>query len=117
LHIHNVMFGINFMQPCPKEDCKLLMFTPHVKTTIVYIDLTYGSYTCALVVVQLWTLFTWLNITHWHAPNLGYRLKCKSEMKTIEEQEVEDTFPSSQHFGGKRACWSSGMGLGRMRNT
>jgi hypothetical protein len=23
------------------------------------------------------------------------------------------TFPNSQHFMGRRACWSSGMGLGR----
>jgi hypothetical protein len=56
------MFGIDFMHPCPKEDYRLLMFTLHVKTTIV--DLTYGSYKCALVVVQLWTLFKWLNATH-----------------------------------------------------
>jgi hypothetical protein len=51
LHIHNVMFGIDFMRPCPKKDYELLMLTLHVKTIIV--DFTYGSYTCALVIVQL----------------------------------------------------------------
>jgi hypothetical protein len=26
-------------------------------------------------------------------------------------------FPSFQHFGGRRACWSFEMGLGRIKNT
>jgi hypothetical protein len=30
----------------------------------------------------------------------------------MEEEESWGTFPNLQHFGGKRVCWSSGMGLG-----
>jgi hypothetical protein len=48
------------------------------------------------------------------APKLLDRLKCESEVKTAKEQGVGDTLPSSKHFGGRRVCWSSEMGLGRM---
>jgi hypothetical protein len=51
------------------------------------------------------------------APKLFNRLKYESEAKTMEEQEVGDTFPGSQHFRGRGACWSFKMGLGRMTNT
>jgi len=32
----------------------------------------------------------------------------------MEEQGVGDMLPGSHHFGGKGACWSFEMGLGRM---
>ncbi len=32
----------------------------------------------------------------------------------MEEQGVGDTLLGLQHFGGRRACWSSWMGLGRV---
>ncbi len=47
----------------------------------------------------------------WCAPKLLDRLKCEFEAKTMEEQGVGDMLPGSQHFGGRGACWSSGMGL------
>jgi len=35
----------------------------------------------------------------------------------MEEQKVGDMLLGLQHFGGRGACWSSGMRLGRMINT
>jgi hypothetical protein len=52
----------------------------------------------------------------WHTPKLPDRLKCEYEVKTMEEQGVRDMFLGSKHFGGRGACWSFGMGLGRMTN-
>jgi hypothetical protein len=50
-------------------------------------------------------------------PKLLDRLKRQYEVKTTKEQRVRGTLFGFQHFGGRRACWSSGMGLGRMTNT
>jgi hypothetical protein len=40
-------------------------------------------------------------------------LKCKQQ----KSNELGDTFPGSQHFRGRGACWSFRMGLGRMTST
>jgi hypothetical protein len=53
-----------------------------------------------------------LNIlTHPQAP---YGLNCKSKGEDNRRRRSGDTLFDLQHFGGKRARWSSGMGLGRM---
>jgi hypothetical protein len=41
-------------------------------------------------------------------PNVGPKTKQWKK----KEKESWATFSNSHHFGGKRACWSSGMGLG-----
>jgi len=38
-------------------------------------------------------------------------------VKITEEQGIGDTLLGLQHFGGKGACWSSEMGLGRMTSN
>jgi hypothetical protein len=43
--------------------------------------------------------------------------KCESEMKTAEEQGVGAHSLARSTLRGRRACWSSGMGLGRMTST
>jgi hypothetical protein len=50
-------------------------------------------------------------------PSSFGRLKCKYEGKTTKEQGIGNTLPSSQHFRGKRVCWSSEMGLRKMTST
>ncbi len=34
-----------------------------------------------------------------------------------EKRRSWGTFPSSQHFGGRGACWNSGMGVGGLMNS
>jgi hypothetical protein len=34
--------------------------------------------------------------------------------KTIEEEKSWGTFFNSQHFEGRKVCWSSRMGLGQI---
>jgi hypothetical protein len=50
-------------------------------------------------------------------PKLLDKLNCEFEVKQWKNKELGDTFCGSQHLGGKRACWSSGKGLGRLTNT
>ncbi len=48
----------------------------------------------------------------WHTPKLldGFNSEFKGENN--ERKRNWGTLPSSQHFGGRGVCWSSGMGLG-----
>jgi hypothetical protein len=48
---------------------------------------------------------------NWHTPKLFGRFNCESKCENNERIRSWGTFPSSQHFGGRRACWSSGMGI------
>jgi hypothetical protein len=54
--------------------------------------------------------------TFWHTPKFLDRFKCDSKVTTTEESRVGAHSLAHNNFGGKRACWSSGMGLGRMIN-
>ncbi len=52
-------------------------------------------------------------LTHHQAPRWTH---CKSKKKTNGKRRNWGVFPSSQHFEGRRACWSSEMGLRRLTN-
>jgi len=43
-------------------------------------------------------------------PTLLERLKCESKNGNIERKKSWGTLFSSQHFGGRGACWNSRMG-------
>jgi hypothetical protein len=43
-----------------------------------------------------------------------YAVWCTPKFLNSRRVRSWGTFPRSQHFGGKRVCWSFGMGLGRM---
>jgi hypothetical protein len=53
-------------------------------------------------------------VTHPQAP---YGPNCESKGEDNGRRKSWGTFPDSQHFEGRKACWSSGMGLGRMINN
>jgi len=53
-------------------------------------------------------------VLQWRTPKLINGLKCESKLKTKEEQGVEARSLLATLWGGKRACWSFGMGLGRV---
>jgi hypothetical protein len=40
----------------------------------------------------------------WRVPKFLDRLKCEFEVKTTEEQGIEDMLLGSQHFGGRGVC-------------
>jgi hypothetical protein len=45
------------------------------------------------------------------------KFKCESKVKTMEELGGEARSLARNTFGGRMACWSSGMGLGRVSST
>jgi hypothetical protein len=45
------------------------------------------------------------------------RLKCEFEVKIMEEQRVGAHSLTCNTLGGRGACWSFGMGLGKMTST
>jgi len=47
-------------------------------------------------------------------PKLFDRLNYKSKCEDNGRKRSWNVFPNFQHFGGRRACWSSKMGLGRL---
>ncbi len=47
----------------------------------------------------------------WHAPKFLDRLKYKSKDENNGRKKSWGTLPSLQHFGGRGACWSFGMGI------
>jgi hypothetical protein len=47
----------------------------------------------------------------WHTPKLFDRFKCESESENSGRIRSWGTLPSLQRFGGRRACWSSGMAI------
>jgi hypothetical protein len=84
-----------------------------------------------LFLVATWLVMEWFSLSilrqskplccqscgNWCAPKLLDRFKYEFEVKTRKEQGIGDTVFGSQHFGGRGACWSSGMGLGRLIST
>jgi hypothetical protein len=50
----------------------------------------------------------------WHTPKLLNGHKCESKLKTTKKEGVEAHSLAHSILKGKRACWSSGMGLGRV---
>jgi len=50
----------------------------------------------------------------WRTPKLLNGLKCESKLKRTEKQGVRARSLAHRTLRGKRACWSSGMGLGKM---
>jgi hypothetical protein len=53
-------------------------------------------------------------LTH---PELLYRLNCESKGEDNGRRRSWGALLSSQHFGGRRACWNFGMGLGILTST
>jgi hypothetical protein len=52
------------------------------------------------------------NSKHDAPPNYSRDPNVGPKMKQWKKKKVGSTFPISQHFRGRRACWSFGMGLG-----
>jgi hypothetical protein len=50
-------------------------------------------------------------------PKLFDRLNYKSKGEDNEKKRSWNVLPNFQHFEGRRACWSSGMGLGRLTSN
>jgi hypothetical protein len=50
----------------------------------------------------------------WRTPKLLDGLNCESRSEDKERRRNWGMLPSSQHFGGRRVCWSSVLGLGRL---
>jgi hypothetical protein len=48
------------------------------------------------------------------APPTPWKTQMWVQVKDSGRKRSRDTFPSSQHLKGRGACWSSGMGLGRI---
>jgi hypothetical protein len=56
----------------------------------------------------------WDGICFWRAPKLLNGLKCESKLETTEEQRAGACSLAHSTLGGKRACWNSRMGIGRV---
>jgi len=78
---------------------------------IIYIDI--------FILGVLHTLFSFKKCVgmFWCAPKFLVRLKCESKVKTSEESGVGACSLACSIFGGRGACWSFGMGLGRVTST
>jgi hypothetical protein len=77
----------------------------------VFVDANHDGFASIVLSYQ------YTSVIGWHIAKPFDRLKCESEVKIVKEQGMGDTLLGSQHFGGRRACWNFGMGLGRMTNT
>jgi len=119
-------FGLRFISknilgwyfPLNSLHLPIATILPFVKSTTHHLDNTHVNLSTHLLSIHP-KLPTYLpaylfKMIYWHTPKLFDRLKRESKMKTSEEQGVGNMFPGSQHFGGRRACWSSKMGLGKM---
>jgi hypothetical protein len=73
-----------------------------------------GKFFCETNLKWVWTQLLEKN---WHTPKLFDKLKRESEVKTTEEQRVGACSLAHSILKGRRACWSSRMGLGRMTST
>jgi hypothetical protein len=56
-------------------------------------------------------------VIKWHTPKLFNGLNYKSKGEDNGRKRSWSALPNLQHFKGKRACWNSGMGLGRLTST
>jgi hypothetical protein len=56
----------------------------------------------------------WLN---WCTPKFFDGLNCESKGEDNERKRSWGAFLGSQHFGGRGACWSFKMGLGRLTSN
>ncbi len=63
------------------------------------------------MVYHRWAFF--YEIT-WHVPNLFYRLKCESKVKTTKKQGVGARSLAHSTLGVERHAGAPGWGLGRM---
>jgi hypothetical protein len=67
--------------------------------------------------VMLSQIFWFYSYFNWHAPKLLDRFKCEFEVKQRKSKELEHTPSFGALWGGRRPCWSSGMGLRKMTNN
>jgi hypothetical protein len=52
-----------------------------------------------------------VNLLNQRAPKLLEEPKCGSQSEILEKKRNQGMLPSLQHFKGRKACWSFGMGL------
>jgi hypothetical protein len=50
----------------------------------------------------------------WRTPKLFNGFKCESKLKIVEKQRIGAHSLACNTLRGRRACWSSEMGLGRV---
>jgi hypothetical protein len=87
-------------------------FGPYkIQFVIWLIILFYLSPSISLILTQcLSTLTSWSHT--WRTPKLHDGFNCESKGENKGRKRSSGVLPGSQHFGGRRACWSSRMGLG-----